>query len=309
MEKNSYVLNDKPSVKEISVGIGRYNIVINVLGLIIDKIEEKNKGDNRWFIFSEKIGRKFLTQAYTLQHILANDIFIVQGDKEKRFIDSSSLSALIRVQLETYAVFYHLFVDHCNMEEKIIRFRLWELDGLRTRQKYSRPDDSLIKEKLEKERHDIENCISVINQFSYFQNLDSRDQEYLLKNAVWRFNDNSLKNRDKRKKRLTVEQMILNTGIKESLFEDWYAFISTHAHTMYWSVVQNATLTEDEKIISEYVIIMQATFLTSFFIKDFCKIYVTANDIFISLSEGEKQVIDSFELRGRETKRQEICPS
>jgi hypothetical protein len=118
-----------------------------------------------------------------------------------------------------------------------------------------------------------------------------------------------LKNRDKRKKRLTVEQMILNTGIKESLFEDWYAFISTHAHTMYWSVVQNATLTEDEKIISEYVIIMQATFLTSFFIKDFCKIYVTANDIFISLSEGEKQVIDSFELRGRETKRQEICPS
>src|SRR5574343_771472 len=192
MEQSTDILKRYLSKEEISMALGRYNLIVKVFGQLIDNIEEQNLGDKRWFIFSEKIGKKYLKQAYTLQHIFADYIFIIKGDKQQRFIDFSSIFSLLRIQLETYAVFFHLFVDRCDMEEKIIRFRLWELDGLRSRQKYNKPTETVPADKIVIETKDIKDCIADINQFSYFKNLDKSTQEYLLKYANWRFNDSSL---------------------------------------------------------------------------------------------------------------------
>lgn len=294
-----HILKQHPSKEEISIALGQYNLVVKVFGQLIDIIEEQNKDDKRWFIFSEKIGKKFLTQAYTLQHILADDIFIIKGDKQQRFIDFSSIFSLLRVQLETYAVFFHLFVDRCNMEEKIIRFRLWELDGLRSRHKYTKPAETVLAYKIGNETKDIEDCMAIINQVSYFKNLDKSTQEYLLKYAAWRFTNTSLKSSDKNKRRLSIEQMIMNTGLKATHFDDWYSYTSTHTHTTYWSVIQNNSLTNEEKIKTEYVAMIQATFITSFFIKDFYKIYQVGKDGFNSLSTNEQEIINSFDIIGR----------
>lgn len=300
MEQPNDILKPHPSKQEISMACKRHNLVVKVFGQLIDKIEEKNLGDKRWFIFSEKIGKKYLSQAYTLQQIFANDIYIIKGQTQQRFIDFSSIFSLLRVQLETYAVFFHLFADECRMEEKIIRFRLWELDGLRARQQYTKPDYTVIADILKKETKDIDNCLEIINQFSYFKNLDKSIQDYLLfKYATWRFNDNSLKNPDKNKRRLSINQMIVNTGLKASHFDNWYSYTSTHAHTTYWSVIQNDSLTDEEKITGEYIAIMQSTFITSFFIKDFYKIYEVGKTFFNSLPTNEQEIINSFDIRGR----------
>ena len=55
---------------------------------MIEKIKEKNLGDRRWFIFSEKIGKKYLTQAYPLQDIFAYEIYIVKGEKQQECRDA-----------------------------------------------------------------------------------------------------------------------------------------------------------------------------------------------------------------------------
>jgi hypothetical protein len=299
MKQSTSILKPYPGKEEISAALGRYGFVIKVFEELIEKIKNKNLGDNRWFIFSEKIGKKYLTQAFTLQQIFSDNTFIFKTDNQRRIIDFSSIFSLLRVQLETYAVFFHLFIDRCDMEEKIIRFRLWELDGLRSRQKYLNPSDSDFLNKTANETKRIENCIAVINQFSYFKNLDKEIQGYLIKYATWKFNDNSLRSNDKNKRRLSVEQMIMNTGLKATHFNDWYSYMSTHTHTTYWSVIENDTLTDEDRITTEYVAMMQATFITSFFIKDFCKIYQTAKDYFNSLTPLEQEIIDSFDVSGR----------
>lgn len=283
-----------PTEEEISLQLTRYNFVVKVLDQIIEKIEEKNQADNRWFIFSEKIGKKYLNQSFTLKQLLENDIFLVKNEQETRFIDFSSIYSLLRVQIETYSVFYHLFADKCGMEEKIIRFRLWELDGLRTIEAYEKPSQDDISERLASNKKAIEDCIEIIQNFSYYKKLDSRIQDFLLKYANWKFTSNSLCNKDNRKWKISINQMIMNTGIKESVINDWYSFTSTHTHTSYWSVVQNDTLTLEEKITMKYVAIMQAVYLTSFLIKDFCRIYEVARLEFESLSKHEQEVIDSF---------------
>jgi hypothetical protein len=288
-----------PTNKDISSALTRYNFVLEILERIISNIESKNTDDNRWFIFSEKIARKYLNQAYTFQQIIQDDIYFTKGNEEIRFIDFSSMFSLLRVQLENYSVFYHLFADKCQIEEKIIRFRLWELDGLRSIERYEKPNDPDISNRLNKNRRDIEYCISVINGFDFFKNLDSKQQDWLTKYANWKFSSESLKNKDKGKWKLSINEMIMNTDLSETLFSDWYSYTSTHTHSSYWSIIQNDTLTLEEKITMEYVAIMQGVFVTSFLIKDFCGIYEAARFVFDSLPKNEQDVIDSFNNGGR----------
>jgi len=285
---------------KISSALTRYNFVVKILGQIIDKVETKNQGENRWFIYSEKIARKYLNQAYTLQQIFKDDIYLIKDGKESRFIDFSSIFTLLRAQLETHSVFYHLFADKCEKQEKILRFRLWELDGLRTIDNYERPELDDISDRLDKNKKDIDNCIAKIDGISYFKNLDIKKQTSLLKYANWKFSTDSLKNKDERKWKLSINKMIMNTGLKGRLFNDWYSFTSTHVHTSYWSVVQNDSLTTEEKTTMEYVAIMQGDFITSFLIKDLCKIYETARKVFESLPKKEQDVLNSFDNSGRE---------
>ncbi|MBK0404087.1 hypothetical protein I5M27_13915 [Adhaeribacter sp. BT258] len=285
--------------EEIATTLIRYNHSVKILGLILDRIEEKNFDNNSWVTFSEKIGKKYLNQAFTLQQAFTNDLYIIKGNIEERFFDFSSIFSLLRVQLETYAVFYHLFIDNCSIEERIIRFRLWQLDGLKSRQTYSQPDDEELKQKLEKENEDIQHCISAIEGVNYFKTLEEKNKLFLLKFAAWRFTNESLKNKDNQKKKISINQMIMNTGLDKAHFDDWYSYTSTHTHTTYWSVVQNDSLVEQDKITMEYVALMQGTFITSFLIKDFCKIYKVAQDVFNALLEKDQKLINSFEKRGK----------
>ena len=292
-----------PTNKEISFALTRYNFVLKILERIISNIESENTDDKRWFIFSEKIARKYMNQAYTFQQIIQDNIYFAKGDEKVRFIDFSSIFSLLRVQLETYSVFYHLFADKCPVEEKIIRFRLWELDSLKSIEKYNKPNNDNIPSILNQNKENIEHCISIINSLDFFKNLEFKQQNWLIKYANWKFSSESLKNKDKRKWKLSINQMTMNTGLSKSLFSDWYSFTSIHIHSSYWSIIQNDTLKREEKITMEYVAILQAVFVTSFLIKDFCKIYETARLVFNSLPKNEREVIDSFDSNGRKKSR------
>jgi len=289
---------EKPTPKDISAALSRYDLVVDILEKLIATLEEKNKDDNRWFIFASKIGKKFLTHTLTINQIYSEEVYYNNTNSERfRFIDTGSMFSLLRVQLENYAVLYHLFADNCKMEEKTLRFKLWQLDGLRTRQAFKRPDDKVI-DSIEVEKSEIDLIISEIKNFSYFKSQPIEIQEQLIKFSMWRFTENSLKNKDKNKRKISIEQTITNTGIKTNkIFENWYSHTSTHLHTNFWSVVQNDTLTLDQKITSEYIGIMMSTFVVSFFIIDFCKIQETARVFYDALPDNHKAIIKSFDSR------------
>lgn len=284
-----------PKPEELANAFARYKLIVKAFSSILDKLEESNKNEQRWFVFTEKIGKKFLAQAYTLEHIFAYDTYFEKKGESVRFIDFSSINSLLRVQLETYTVFYHLFAEKCDMGERIIRFRLWELDGLRIRHKFIPPGSEQF---LENEKS-IDNCIDVIRKLAYFRNLDIKTQDFLVKYAAWKFTDSSLKNSDNNKKRISIEQMIMRTGLDPKMFNDWYSFTSMHSHTSYWSVIQNDTLTLGEKITAEYVALMEANYISSFFIKDLCRLFDVTKTAFDQLPINDQEIINSFNDSGR----------
>jgi hypothetical protein len=293
------LFKEVPSKNDILNAITQYNFLVKTLESVLSSIEINNINKRTWTIYSEKIGRKFLTQAYTLQRILEEDIYFIKDGKERKIFDVSTTATILRMQLESFSVLYHLFIDSCEREEKMLRFRLWQLDGLQTRQKYLVPKDTPLSNKLEQEQIEILEVINSINQLPYFLNLNDETKDYLVRTATWRFTDETLKNKDRNKRRLSIEQMAVRTGINLSIFSDFYEFISTHTHSTYWSVVQSDSLNEEELIISEYVTIFDAAYITSFVISDFCKIYNTAKEVFDSLKTTEKEIINTLNRNGR----------
>lgn len=289
---------ERPTQKDISAAFSRYDLLVDIFDKLITTLEKKNKNDNRWFIFASKIGKKFLTHTLTLNQIFSEEVYYNNTNSEKmRFIDVGSMFSLLRIQLENYAVFHHLFADNCKMDEKILRFRLWQLDGLKTRQLFKRPNSEII-ESIENEKNEIDLIISEIKNSTYFNGLSIEIQNQLIKYSMWRFTDNSLKHKDKNKRKISIEQTITNTGIKTNkIFENWYSHTSTHLHTNFWSVVQNDTLTLEQKITTKYIGIMMSTFAVSHFIIDLCKVQETARVFFEGLSNKDKEIIKSFDSR------------
>lgn len=285
--------------EEISKAFSRHNYILKIFDDLIEAMETKNKGDMRWFFYCAKIGKKFRTQALTLKNMFSQDIYFEKDGTKTRFIDISSLFSLLRVQLETYAVFFHLFADKCSMEEKIVRFRLWQLDGLKQRQNYNKPDDEAVLNQISNEVEEINGIINHIKEVNYFKSLPPKTQEWLIENSQWKFSDSSLKNPDKKKWKISLNKMVENIGLKETHFGNWYSYTSTHTHTNYWSVVQNDTLTPEQKITTEYIAIMQATFLICFFTIDLARVENSASIFYNSLQENDRNIIKSFDVRGR----------
>jgi hypothetical protein len=271
--------------KQIEESTSTYSFCLNILQEIVKKTEHQNTGNINWYTFSEKVGKKFLIQASTLKRIFSEDCYVIKDNQQIYSLDFSSIATLCRLQLETYAIFNHLFI-YGNIEERLVRFRLWELDGIRTQKKYIPPTN------MEKE----EDIINILSQFDYFKNLDEKKQKFLKKEACWRFTDESLKTKNWR---ISYEQMVINTGIKKDIFQHRYSIFSNFIHSSFVSVLMNSDFSEEKDRHRKYSAIGLNTFITAFFIKDFYKIYQAAKDVFNNLSTDNQEIINWYEREGR----------
>jgi hypothetical protein len=275
-----------------------YDFLLGVLNSMIVNTEKALENDNRWFTFAPKVCRKFLNQAITLKSLFFNKMLEIGDKTPEPFEDVSAIYTTLRMQFETHALFYHLFIPCQNTEENILRFRLWELDGFRKKIEYR----SILGVSAQNAAHDI-NYLTLIEKsiedLQYFQELDEKKRTYLLRKSVWRFTELSLQQNDKNKWQISYEQLIKNTGIKESIYANLYSHFSMHTHPAYIGVVQSSGLNSHELQISKYVSVLYSCFLTSFLIIDFSKRFTQSKEQYELLSVNEKEIIQSFLNAGR----------
>ena len=194
------------------------------------------------------------------------------------------------------ALFYHLFIPCQNIQENILRFRLWELDGIRAKIKYNEVSHSP-QINAEADINYLPIVEKSISDLAYFQALDEKRRIYLLKRNAWRFTEKSLQ--EKEKWQISYEQLIKNTGIKESIYGNLYNHFSMHTHPGYIGVVQSSGLNSKELEISKFVSVLYSCFVTSFLIIDFSKRFTQSEEQYELLSVIEKEVIQSFLKAGR----------
>ena len=278
---------------DIQQAIIRYHFLVEMLYKINEKVYAEFKDDRRWFSFAPRIVIKFLNQAFTLK-ILFNEKQLELPDQTiKKFEDLSAIYAVLRMQFETHALFYHLFIPCNNMEENILRFRLWELDGITGKIKTSLTANTAT------DQNYIVTIKQAISSLSYYKGLNVKAQQFLLDKACWRFSTASIA--AKKYQAISYDELIKQTGIKKSIFKDLYAHLSTHTHPGYVGVIQSFSLTNEETTIGRYVAIMNACFVTSFMIEDLAKRFTQGKVYLDNLTANDKAVYESVRSGGRES--------
>src|ERR1700748_568464 len=106
---------------EIKQSLARYDFLVEMLYKINEQVYAEFKNDARWFSFAPRLVIKFLNQAFTLKILLNQKQLELPDQSVRSFEDLSALYAVLRMQFETHAVFYHLFVPASHMEENILR--------------------------------------------------------------------------------------------------------------------------------------------------------------------------------------------
>lgn len=288
-----YVSNTSQSMSRYST----FQMMLQELNEMNTKVETALADNRNWFVFGPIICRKFLNQAHSFMLILQKNLSSNSTDIDNQSFDVSSIWALIRVLFETHATYFHLFMPCNNIEENILRFRLWELDSIKSLIRFRRQHiEAEISEMIEWLSRSEERCRNAIHSLGYFNGLDERTKDFLLDRCCWRFSSESLLRSNKR---LSYNELIKNTGIDEAHFFDFYEYTSMHVHASYGGVRQNAGLSKRNIEEMLHVAIMQGCFVSAFFIHDLKERYVEAGEHFSKMSELNIRVIDSFVRQGR----------
>jgi hypothetical protein len=142
-----------------------------------------------------------------------------------------SLVVICRSLLESFLTFNHINVTPNDLEKEI-RFKIWTIYGLRNRTKIEKNLNDQEKEKfsetLIKDNNDINELTSEIEQSQLFNNLAKEKKAALLKTikTEWKikFNETTFKP-------LGWQDLLENAGMKRSLRNEAYNFLSWYSHT------------------------------------------------------------------------------
>lgn len=158
-----------------------FQMMLGHLNRMTSQTEDALKDNTNWWVFGPTVCRKFINHAKSLELIFFHAIDEYNNDQKNTSLDISSIWTLVRALHETHAVFCHLFQPCANIEENILRFRLWELDSLRSMLRFKR---DLVEEEISDTiRQLLQNetiCQESIKNLPLFNQLPERSRETLL---------------------------------------------------------------------------------------------------------------------------------
>ena len=164
------------------------------------------------------------------------------------FLDLASIQVLVRATLESVLVFYHVFAAPTTDPERELRYEMWNLSGLLTRQRYA-PLSSWGKQRKQAEASQVEMLRNKIRSSDLYQKLTAKQQRKILNKGEWRVSEKD----DKGKYDFSSwAQIATSAGLSKKQAYEMYSYLSSYAHSSYLSVMQvrqAVTRKQREKLI------------------------------------------------------------
>jgi hypothetical protein len=235
---------------------------------LLNKILETKIQDDNDFLLANGIGRKLMFHENSIVILLENTI------------DISSCITLTRTVLETFSVFYLLYIKG-SVEEKRIRLKLWKIDALKARQNFDVSYDDLlphekiqIEKQIEDEKKQIEELKLEVRNDDYYKIFPDDYNKKLIKNAVWKFDVDKIEGYQKNYKiDMGIKSMVERSCIREIYLQDIYNFTSMHAHTNYISVLQSEQLERETFHLTKSHLEDLNSVLITYFISNYTELY------------------------------------
>ncbi|WP_010521240.1 DUF5677 domain-containing protein [Aquimarina agarivorans] len=257
----------------------------------------KNTTLNHWQQYSNLLIDKFAIHSSSFFHLSSGIIEHKKSGEKQRMngYDIFTVNTTIRVLIETYIAFNHIFVEPVTEAEKHLRFLLWKLDGLYQEKKYliEVTDFEGAAERLEEKNETIQKTILEIENAKFLKEIPNQYHQKLFdpsKNkSNWRFLIV-----DGKVKILQIIGLVKHC-CKTRAFLNTYKHSSIHTHSNFPAVEEFRKIRG--KIISENYtdpITRLSIYLTCLFIYDICKIDENANQKLNEMDSGFKNFIEGM---------------
>ena len=187
------------------------------------------------------------------------------------FPDPFSFNVLIRSAFETFLVFYYIYIDTYDDQDKFeFRYISWELSGLFQRQKFPAELEESIK-KLRKERKLIDQLLARLEKNLLFNSKTDREKKQYIKNLKY--------GRWRSKGWIEIAK---SAGLSDLNSKYIYQFLSEHAHSGNISATQ-VSQSFDPKIRRKMMEgpLGQMLIVTSNFIKSYTIYFPKSGEYYI----------------------------
>lgn len=193
----------------------------SIIQSIYDSKPELGTGE----VFIETLSIKLLLASKSILKLSKGDtISGIEENTKIEIIDRSSIYILTRALLENFLTLEYLFFNDLSREEQIFRYNLWRISGFMSRQDLSENMQPHLKEKLEREKKEIEELKITVKKSKFYATLND--------NHIWKLNRFGLP------RIISWDNLIKQSHLKDSLFRKVYKLYSNYAHSEFISAIQ-----------------------------------------------------------------------
>jgi hypothetical protein len=263
---------------------------LDVFAYLVNTIWQEKIKDDGWKYFAETLGIKYLIQASSLKNLFwGTNLEFNSLSKSIKVFDITSLYISIRSLIENYLTIFYLYIDDIDFEERRVRWIIYELSGLKSRQKLF--VDGVLKdknrEKIENEKNKIEELKNELESYKFYSELNDKfkkriDENNLAKLVDWR-------------------EIIVRSKLSLRHFHRMWRLYSNYAHSEYLSLMQIKDYwakAEDTYFIRNLCLI-SALMLNAVVIVDYKNLYPQISSAFSKLEDNQIRIINLLHSIGK----------
>lgn len=244
----------------------------------------------------ELISQKFLLHISSIKKILEGVNLESQKDDIKILSsDPFSILIIVRAALETYLVLNYLS-NRFNSEDMLQgRYEIWMRYGLKQR---NIMPENLEEAKVSKnDKRSILTLSKQIKKKQFYKDLSTEKQKTFLKeiDKNWKIIIDGNKFYP-----ASWKTLLISSGLKDSLCENLYNYLSWHAHTQSISILQLKDMWNGnfDKISIDHSL-MKINMLTAFLISDISVSQELFQNAFNNLDDESKRLVNSYNISYR----------
>lgn len=205
--------------------ISSSNKLINILSELLEAVGEAKVKVPSWMFHIQTLIAKLIYTSHSILNLSKGYEYGFYNRLDKVTItDYSSMFILTRALIENYVILCYIYNNNLSDEEKLFRFKLWEVSGLISRQNLGDNNMQEIIKKKNEEKLLIDKIMSEIKKIPEYQSLDKGKLNKLQKHGLPRL--------------YNWHELIDMSDLRKDIFSLTYSFFSSYAHSEYLSILQ-----------------------------------------------------------------------
>jgi len=199
--------------------------LINAHGDVIEELAISKRKVLSWQVYFETLIHKLRFSSLSICKL--SEGILIESHKHQikvEMIDYPSICILTRAVLENYLTLDYIFYNNLSIEEKLFRFKLWEVSGLLSRQNFNTHSNEDFENQKESEKAQIEAIKAELSKMPEYSTLKKQQLDNLNKFGLPRIE--------------SWNKLILSSNLKNDFFGPAYSLLSNYAHSEFISIIQ-----------------------------------------------------------------------